>query len=309
MDYLSPWRGKRVLVTGGTGFIGQHVLALGITAGVEIHNLALDGQIPTAVIGHRVDLQDGVLIKQIIQAIQPEAVIHLAAAGVSYGARDLADMLRANAIGTENLLAAVDSVNSVRAMVVAGTGYEYAMLDRPILETDPIAPSSDYGVSKAAASLCASIHARRRAINLLRLFNVYGPGEREPRLLPYIVACARIGRKVELTAGEQIRDYLYVGDVAECFWRTLALPAATAGLQVFNVGSGTSVELRTFVGKIIAELRTHGFDPQIELGARPYRPDEPMFYAADITRLHHALGWSPDTSLEEGIRLAVESML
>lgn len=309
MDSLNDWKGRRVLVTGGTGFVGQHVLLQGLRMGVEVHNISLRNAAPQGVQQHHADLVDRERIFRILKEVQPSGIIHLAAAGVIYGANDLLHMFHVNVLGMDNLLAAVANAKVKPAVVVAGSGYEYAPQDRPIGEDDPVAPVSAYGVAKAAAALCANFYAARMPISLLRFFNIYGPGEREPRLVPYAVSCARTAKPLELTKGEQVRDYVYVEDAAESFWRVLSRPPQDQKLRVLNIGSGSPLSLKQFVMKLAGILRKKGLEPQIMFGARPYRTDEPMVYAADVARLQRTLKWLPSTDIETGLVRAVESML
>jgi len=308
MDFLKTWRGRRVLVTGGSGFIGQHVIGFAREAGIEIHNATLGGGAIVGAHTHQVDLRERERVFALLSETQPCAIIHLAASGASRARREFSMMLQANAIGTENLLAAASALAIRPIIVMAGSGLEYTPQNRPYRETDPAAPLSAYGAAKAAAALCAHFYSSRLPITLLRLFDVYGPGDSPPRLLPYIVARSKRGEMVELTGCEQVRDYTYVQDIAESFWRGLALPPASRP-HILNVGTGLPIRLRTLIETMAAVLRKKGLTPELAFGRLPYRTDEPMLYAANIERMQKAFGWTPTIGLAEGLKRTIDAML
>jgi len=309
VEFLGLWQGRRVLVTGGAGFIGQHVIDQGLRAGVDVHCLSLSRKLPCGARSYQARLEDAEQVRKIIQAVKPEGIIHLAAAGVSHGTMDLGCLLQSNALGTSNLLAAAERAESVEAIAIAGSGAEYAPCDRPIREDDPVAPCSPYGVTKAAATFCAALYARRLPITVLRVFSVYGPGESTPRIVPYVTECARLGKPIELTACEQIRDYVYVEEVAESFWRALSAGPHEMTLRIMNVGSGEAIRLRDLVTELAALLRSKGFDLKIRFGAKPYRPEEPMVYLPDIARLKQVLAWNPTIRIDEGLKRTIDDGL
>jgi UDP-glucose 4-epimerase len=171
-----------------------------------------------------------------------------------------------------------------------------------LTEEDPIRPVSPYGISKAAVTFCAANYAAEIPVTVLRIFNVYGPGERVPRLLPYIIQNARHGQPVELTACEQVRDFVYARDVASIFWRALECPPADGRLRILNVGSGLAVPLKDFVCAAVRVLEEQGLKVRLKFGTRPYKPGEPMYYAADTSRLWSILGTLQLTAFDAGIR-------
>lgn len=306
MDFMHAWEGKRVLVTGGSGFIGRYVLQLGLQAGVELHNLSLRKTSFDGIRQHCLTLCDQKGHLDLIERIQPQGIIHLAAVGVAYQSVTLSEMILINAVGTANLLEAVAITEQRPPVVIAGSGAEYKPQDRRIAENDPVAPISAYGVSKAAATLCARLYATKMPITLLRLFNVYGPGEPEARLAPSIITAAKKGVPIALTNCEQLRDYTYVEDVAESFWRALSGPSQDGELRVFNVGTGRAITLRHFVLALSEILQERGFHPRLLFGAKPYRLDEPIVYTPDVTQIKNAFSWVPPTTIIEGLLQTVE---
>jgi nucleoside-diphosphate-sugar epimerase len=301
MEFLKDWRGKRVLVTGGSGFIGRHVACFGKRAGVEVHTVSAHDP------DHPLDIADGRAVFDAVRGVNPDGILHLAAAGVT-PSTTVGHLLDTNVTGTINILTAAADLRGVPVMI-AGSGYEYAAQERPIREVDPVAPASPYGMAKAAATLCAMAFSSSLPLAVLRLFNVYGPGERLPRIAPYMIEQARRGDPIELTGCEQVRDFVYVEDAAEAFWRALANTEQAGNVRVVNVGSGSAVPLRTFVECLAAILRRDGLKVDLRFGARPYRAGEPMFYAADTTRLQGWLGWLPRTPLSEGVLQTVREAL
>ena len=143
---------------------------------------------------------------------------------------------------------------------------------------------------------------------MLRIFNVYGPGERLPRLLPYIVQNAKLGKPVKLTACDQVRDFINVRDLASIFWQALECSPENGQLRILNVGSGLPMPLRDFVCTVVRVLQQEGVNAQVKFGARSYRAGEPMYYAADTSRLHETLGRPSLTSVEVGIRQFLEAI-
>jgi nucleoside-diphosphate-sugar epimerase len=311
-DAAAAFGGRRVLLTGASGFLGGHVAHQALAAGVELHEL---GRRPGAAGArfHRADLTDAPAVARAVEAAQPVAVIHCAAPGVSFGAMDFAAMLAVAAGGTRALYAACAALATPPAIVHVGSGFEYAASDAPVDEDAPIVPSASlYGAAKAASSAVAGGFAHSLRITLLRPFHIYGAGEAARRLGPMLIAKARAGERIALTAGEQQRDFLHVDDCARCIWVALAKAAETAespGVKVLNCGTGTAITLRHFIEQLAAELRRAGIVPDLALGTLPYRNHEPMVSLPDITRLLATLDWRPRVSLEEGIASLVQGEL
>jgi nucleoside-diphosphate-sugar epimerase len=301
MGPIASLTGQRVLISGASGFLGRHVLAKGLGFGAELHGLSRTERPRGSVRWWQADLLDRRAIKDVVCQVNPDGVLHLAAAGVAHGGASSVDVLRTNIEGLATLLDAAREVRAVQQVVVAGSGFEYASQNRALREDDHISPTSVYGVSKAAATQLARILAQHVSITVLRLFSLYGPGEQQPRIVPYVIARARQGLPVVLTAGDQVRDYAYVGDVAEGFWRTLAVAPAAPCLRVWNLASGRQTTLRSFIELLGQLLEERGVRPDLRFGARPYRSDEPMIYAAEIGQMRKQLGWSPTTSLRDGL--------
>lgn len=298
MDSLSALRGRRCLVTGARGFIGTSLSRLLCQALADVSSPSRE----------ELDVCDSSAVGSHVRCFAPEFVFHLASEGVSQTV-PLDQLRRSNVAGTENLVVALSRLPIAPRVVLLGSGFEYAAKDGLLSEADRVAPFSDYGVSKAEA--CARARQKRGGLPVawVRLFNVYGPGESTARLLPYLASRAAEGLPVEVTPAEQLRDFAYVDDVAEGLLRlALSLPEQPAW-EVCNFGSGRGVRLRDFIEEGVAALRERGLRPDVRFGAKPYRPGEPMMYLPDISKLRERLHWSPPTSLAQGVRLAVASIL
>lgn len=309
MDRLAAWKDRRVLVTGGTGFIGQRVLLGGIKAGIQMYNLAVSGQAPSGVTSYQTDLRRHDLIRSIIQEIHPEAIIHLAAGGVAYGTENMFDLLQTNVIGMQVLLEAASQLSPKPSIVIAGSWFEYKPRRLPLKECSQIAPRLPYSVSKAAANMLAAYYAMIMPVTVLRLFSVYGPGEPFPRLIPYIIEEAIAGKPIALTLGEQVRDFVYVDDIGESFWRALLKPPVDTSLRTINVGTGIGKSVRECVHLLTEILKTYGLSPDIEFGKLAYRENENMYAVANIAYLKRTLNWCPTVSIQTGLTRTVAARL
>ena len=308
-ESLSTLRSKRVLITGGTGFLGQHVIERGRALGATMWNLSRTRGAANGVEYLEGNLQDADAIRRALDVAQPDVILHLGAAGVTYSTEDFSTMLAVNAGGIEHLLSILGKSGSAPAVVTTGTCYEYANSSERLTEAAPIAPSNPYSVTKAAAALVAGFHAAEIPITLLRLFNVYGPGERAPRLLPFLVERAQRGEPAEVTPCEQLRDFVFAPDAALAVWLAAARPPRAGALKTLNVGTGNGTSLRTFIERVAVRLRERGYQPDIRFGARPYRPGEAMYVVADPTQLQNTFNWVPSTTLDIGVPQAVDSLL
>lgn len=302
---------QRALITGGSGFIGRHALMMASGYSDEVYNLSRTspGEIP-GVHHHSMDLADTASVSRFIRETQPQAILHLAATGVSYDSNDLARLLTINVLGLQAMLEAAAALPQEPHCVLAGSWFEYAPQSRPLHEDDELSHRLPYSVSKIAAASIAHHYARRLPVTIMRIFSVYGPGEQLPRLLPYIIDRAQTGESIDVTPGEQQRDYVYVRDVAEGFWRAaLHKPEPNDTARILNLGSGRGISLRDFMETAAAVLETFQIRARFAFGARPYRQDEVMLALADTTRLRQILGWVPKTTIQDGLRQTIREML
>jgi len=299
MDTLKPLAGRRVFVTGGTGTLGREFVALAKQVGAMVCA-------PSRSDGF--DLRDGVRLAREIHDFRPEIIYHFAAAGVSQSAGE--DELKAiNVDALRPLLAAAADLPAPAKCLLLGTCAEYAAAEGLLAEDSPLGPRNAYARSKLAAAELARTHGARLPILWLRMFNVYGAGERLPRLLPYLVACARQGAPADVTAGAQLLDYTSAADAASIFIQLGLSLTDEAGWNVINIGSGRPVTALRFMQEAREVLRRRGFNLQLRPGARPYRKEDSMSCLPDIRLLRARIGTPPSRPLDAGLSDVIEQML
>jgi nucleoside-diphosphate-sugar epimerase len=299
--------GSRCLVTGANGFIGYHLVKRLIRESAEVSCLVEPGtsakeleSLGGIVAVHAVDLTDSRAVRQSVEAAKPSMVFHLAAAGVTDPTVETVRAIKVNVEGTANLLLALDG--SYDLFINTGTCHEYRSGTTPLGEGSPLAPAGVYAASKAAAwHFCNSFwRTRGWRIVTLRLFTVYGPGQSVTSMVPAMILSGLMEQELEMTGGEQIRDFIFVDDVIKGYILTAQTPLSAG--QTFNLCSARGVSLRqvaSIVEKLMVPLR-------IKYGALPYRRGEAWRLVGDNSLAREILGWEPKVVLEEGLAVTIE---
>lgn len=295
-----------VLITGGAGFIGRWLAKRCIEAG---HTVCIVDNLSVGALENLMDLEgrfefvqtdlsDTERIAQRLQRHHVQTVYHLAALHyIPYCEANPRETFEVNVLGTLSVLEAM-RVAGVQRVVFASTGALYPPLDAPLTEETPLVAQDIYGLTKLHGETTLAYYQTRYGIQptIVRLFNTYGPYETNPHLLPHIINTLKQGAR-ELTLGNlhPKRDYIYVEDVAEGFYR---LGSRTDALGVFNLGTGVEYSVQEAVdilGELVGEPLRVIQDP-----AR-MRPVDKPHQRADVSQLEATLGWKPTVSLREGL--------
>jgi UDP-glucose 4-epimerase len=300
----------RIIVTGGAGFIGSHVVDAYLAAGHEV--LVIDSLwaqgggrrenvSPRANFLH-MDIRDEQL-ERILREFGPDVLSHHAAQhSVAIGSRDPAYDAQVNVLGLINVLE-----NAVRArvgkVIFASSGAIFGEpKSLPISDATPTFPESPYGITKMAAEHYLRYYKKEHGLDFtaLRYANVYGPRQ-DPNGEAGVISIfigrflAHEGVKI-FWDGEQTRDYIYVGDVAAANVKALS----AGGGKCYVIGTGQKTPVNT-LHRILVEVT--GFDAPVE--RLPRRPGDVRNAQFDSSLAKKELGWTPSTSLLEGIRRTV----
>jgi nucleoside-diphosphate-sugar epimerase len=284
---------KRVLLTGASGFIGRHVIAPLAERGFEVHAVARNPPGWQGCVWHAADLLQPDSVGPLVEEVRPTHLVHLAwyaEHGTFWEADENVDWLAASL----RLIRSFHASGGRRA-VVAGSCAEYDWSGDCCTEQTALAPATLYGVSKNALRQAFEAYARASGLSHAwgRIFFTYGPGEPPTRVVASVARALVSGKSVACTAGTQVRDFLYVADVADAF-AALTERAATGS---FDIGSGQPLALRDLLLRLQDRA---GAADLIEFGALPQR-DEPARIVADSGRLREHLGWRPGRSLDQGL--------
>jgi len=312
----SPAAGRRLVLTGGTGFLGSHLTAA-LCGGNEVvlfDNGRRDALSYTDLAGHpnvsviRGDVRDAESVRRVVA--DADVVIHLAAiAGVSSYYRSGVETMDVNFHGTATVLRAVaDLCPNLHRFVNFSTSEVYGIEARDVREDapTPIGPATEprwtYAASKLAAEhLCLAYHRHHGVpVVSIRPFNVYGPRQVGEGAVRILVGRALAGEDLEVTGdGSQVRAWCYVDDLVDAVLRAVAVPGAVG--QVLNVGNPsaavTTLELAERIRRAAGSSSRIVFRPHPGVDVRERVPD--------ISRARDVLGCEPAVGLDEGLKRTV----
>jgi CDP-glucose 4,6-dehydratase len=306
------WTDRAVAVTGGTGFLGSHVLAALHAAGAHTVALVRDDVPPSPISADvrasttfvRGDITDQALLERLVSDYEVRTVLHLAAQSqVGVANRSPVPTLDANVRGTWCVLEAARRSPLLEQVVVASSDKAYGR--QPVLpytEEMPLLARSPYDVSKACAEMIAQSFHLTFDVPLVvtRCGNLFGPGDRNwERLIPGTVRSVLRGeRPIVRSDGSLTRDYLFVVDAAQAYLRIVEAMATTPPVvgEAFNLSMGVQLSVLEVVDEIQRAAGT-----ALELDVRATARHEIDHQALSSKKAEAILGWRPAHSLDEAM--------
>jgi len=310
---------KKILITGSNGFTARHFLDYLDISGIS------DSQVFTAdresgLSGMRrqhfikVDFLDKGQVSSMLKKVKPDLIFHFA--GLNFS-RDYEELLRGNLFTTNNLFDAVVRNGLEPRILVIGSAAEYGIAGnskKPIGETEPLAPITPYGVSKAAQTMLALQYCSAFGLYIViaRSFNLIGPGQTSALVCGSIVGqvkaiCTdktKANNKLIIGNTHTKRDFVDVRDAVRAYWRLLTCKRNISG-QVFNVGSGQANSIRDVI-EILLEYC--GRDIPLERRADKVRRNDIPAQVADLTKIKAAIGWESTIPIEKSLKDMYESL-
>lgn len=312
----------RILVTGGAGFIGSHIVDACLTAGhspavVDDLSSGSPRNLPANVPLYRVDIRDRAALTRVFDEFQPEAVSHQAAQmSVSRSVREPVFDAEVNVLGLLNVFDEAARVGAKRIVFASSGGVLYGDVFTPAPEETPANPISPYGISKWVGEKYLEFYARERGLTgvALRYANVYGPRQNphgEAGVMAIFSQRLLAGEPATINGdGKYDRDYVYGPDVARANLLALTKPLNQHFLAL-NIGTGQ----RTDVNLLEQLVRQEAASIWLQQG-RTDQPPAPKFGPAragdlrssivDASQAKNALNWQPSVAFSEGVKLTVQ---
>jgi UDP-glucose 4-epimerase len=312
-----PAKRDGILITGGAGFIGRALLQVALDNNCRVavydnlsfgRNSNLDA-FGDAVAFFEADIRDETAFSRACREFNPECIIHLAALHfIPYCDAHPGETLEVNVGGTHTVLRVCENLG-IETAVFASTGALYSSATHPLRESqDPPSPVDVYGLSKLLGeNICAYFNANTRLnCRVARLFNVYGPYETNPHLIPHMLQSLKRVPQVELGNIHTKRDYIYVEDLANILFRYLNIerPQET----IMNIGTGSEYSAGEIVDQLADLL---GVSIDVMSDPKRIRSIDKAHQIADTSRMMEWTGYSPKHGIREGLRklLAHEELL
>lgn len=298
---------NNLLIVGGTGFIGKHLVREAIKQGYIPTILSLqpvkEEQVISGVDYLVADITDFDMMSNKLLNNSFHYVVNLSGYinhdKYKEGGRKILD---AHFVGVQNLIEILNW-NVLKSFVQIGSSDEYGDAPAPQSEKIREKPISSYSMGKLAASQLLQMLYRTEKfpVVILRLFLVYGPGQDSQRFLPQIIQGCLKGETFATSHGQQQRDFCYVDDIVNGI--ILALKSSNVFGKVLNLASGMPVSIRTVLEEVVNII---GKGKPL-YGEVPYRNGENMELYADVVEARQALNWKPEISLRDGLVRTINS--
>ena len=305
---------KKVLITGGAGFIGsalgRHLQQLGNEVFV-LDDLSFGRRALAPVADDhffRTDIRDEAATRKVMDAVRPQQVLHLAALHfIPYCNAHPVEAAAINIRGTISVLDAATGVKEVEQVFVASTAAVYPIAEGPLSEDRTTGPMDIYGLTKLASERIAGDFHRRSGVPTIvgRFFNAFGPNETNPHLFPEIQRQVLGGaRTLKLGNLEPRRDFIHTEDMSRAIGALLG--SGIKGFDTFNIGRGIEYSVREIVAAFERQL---GEPLTIEVDPARVRKVERMHLLADVTKLKKATGWEAKWDIDQGVATLLKEEL
>ncbi|WP_291641934.1 NAD(P)-dependent oxidoreductase [Clostridium sp.] len=315
--------GLTALVTGGTGFIGSNLIkelleknwivyalvrknsSLGYKRLKGVKNIKYI-YVEELFKHNYKELDEVALDNEDIAKTLPQFDIcfHLAAYGVDYRQQNVNELIDGNIKFTLDVLNFCKD-NKTKKVINTGSCFEYGLNEgKKINEEDKLNPHSLYGSAKASSVIMANAYSEKNNIPLVtvRPFGIFGENEGLHKFVPQLMKAVILNENMEMTSGEQVRDYLYIKDLAEAY---IAIALTDLPLyEAYNVCSGEEVKIKDLAIKV-AEIANDSLK-SFNLGAVPYRKNEVMHFVGDNSKIKKYTKWEPKYNLQQGLKRTYE---
>jgi len=283
---------KRILVTGGNGYLGNKLIERLIFEKAIVYSIDIQENSKSKdATYYKVDIRNKEELTKIIGEINPEIIFHLAASlNRERDFSNVESVFEINLFGTINLLQALKNINYEK-FIFTSTSEVYGgdKIKSPFKEYDNFVPASPYSLSKYSAEMAISSFSELNAKKfiILRLFNFYGEGMSTEFFLPQLILKLKSGESFDMTLGEQVRDFIYVNDVIEALLLSIRVDVNN---QIFNVSSGIGKTIKEIAIELKKQLKSNS---RINLGSLPYRGNEVWEMIGDNSKFTKIFGFTP----------------
>jgi len=295
---------KKVLLTGGTGFIGANLARRLLEDGYDVHLLVRSGhsvwrieEIENNLNIHKVNFLNFDQISKQLNEIKPDWIFHLATSGAYHWQNDIHEIVQTNVNGTVNLLEAALRVG-FDVFINTGSSSEYGEKNHAPHEDEFINPNSYYAVAKSFNTHYCKYVGESKNINIFtfRLYSVFGPYEDPRRFIPSLIRYGLNGKLPPLVDPETARDYIHVDDVIDLYIKAATSKFIEPG-TVFNVGTGKQTKIREVVSIVRRELN---IEVEPEWDSHERRIWDTNIWIANISRVETILDWHPEFDFQRG---------
>lgn len=307
---MSSLSDKRILITGGSGFIPSHMTRRLLKEGAEVgittkYNSVIDNvrivDIWDDIHVMEADIRNQDSLRQ-VRDFKPDIVVHMAAYNhVGDSFLHYSEAMSSNASGTANVMEAYEDYE--RFVYISSSEVYGYQSEVPFVETMIPHPISPYAVGKYAGELYSQMKLQwaDRRISVVRPFNAFGPYQSPRAVIAEVIMDCLQGKPIRATDGKQTRDFNFVENLVDGI--ALACHHESAVGQILNIGSGTETSIRDLIVQI-HELTDK--KSELQIGALPNRPTEIWRMVADSNRARRLIGWTPKVDLTEGLAQTVE---
>lgn len=249
------------------------------------------------------DLRDKNSVFKVVSQIRPKIIYHCATYGGYSFQKNYASIMQTNILGTFNLLESCRQVG-FDCFVNTGSSSEYGIKNKSMKESDLLAPVTQYGSAKAAATLLcqAATNRYRLPVVTLRLFSPYGYYEDRRRLIPSVIISCLKNRNPALSSSRPVRDFIFIEDVLNAYVKAVQNINKAAG-EIFNVAYGRQYRIGEIVSRII-KITSSKVKPRWGNLANPRI--EPPTWVADINKTKRLLNWHPRHNLDKGLEKTID---
>ena len=297
--------GKRILVVGGNGFLGGHIVRKSFDLGMEVTNLSLNTNryFGNEMIHFRqADIIDFSSVEKAIGKDSYDYVVNCAGyINHSPFSKEGEGVFKAHFQGVINLFKVLDK-KRLQGFVNIGSSDEYGNIPSPQSELNRESPISPYSFAKLATTHFLQMQYLTEGFpaTVLRLFLTYGPNQDNKRFIPQVIEGCLRNQPFPVSIGTQLRDFCYIDDTMNAVFLALIIEAAKG--EVFNIASGTPVAINEII-RMIKEILGKG---QPEFGKIPFRSGENMRLYANIEKAAKILHWQPSVTLNDGLKTTID---